>query len=145
MDFRQVKEEYSVIAKELIETEPELAYIKKSQVRIGYLSSKHQKQTKLKIIFAECEKVQDKNKWAMPYDFTITVFEPNVVNFTEEQKRILIFHELLHVGIEKKKRVESYFIVPHDLEDFKLIIDKYGTEWNKEGKNENVSGSVSSR
>lgn len=134
MDFRQEKDEYAVIGKELIENEPELAYIKNSQVRIGYLASKHQKISNKKIIFAECEKVQDKNKWAMPYDFTITVFEPNMEHFTEEQKRILIFHELLHVGIERKKRVESYFIVPHDLEDFKLIINKYGTDWNREVK-----------
>lgn len=129
-DFRQEKEEYRLIAQDLINTEPELAYIRNSQVRIGYLSSRHQKLANKKIIHAECEKVQDKNKWAMPYDFTITVFEPNIVGFTDEQKRILIFHELLHVGIERKKRVESYSIVPHDLEDFKLIINKYGTEWS---------------
>lgn len=132
MDFRQERKEYAEIGRELIETEPELAYIKNSQVRIGYLSSKHQKISNKKIIFAECEKVQDKNKWAMPYDFTITVFEPNTVKFSEKQKRILIFHELLHVGIERKNRQEKYSIVPHDLEDFKLIIDKYGTNWNVE-------------
>lgn len=133
-DFRQENEAYAEIGAELIENEPELEYIKRSQVRIGYLVSSHQKQTSKKIIFAECEKVQDKNKWAMPYDFTITVFKPNVVNFTQEQKRILIFHELLHVGIERKNRKENYSIVPHDLEDFKLIINKYGTEWNREEK-----------
>lgn len=134
MDFRQEREEYEAYARDLINTEPELEYIKNSQVRIGYLGSKHQKIANKKIIFAECEKVQDKNKWAMPYDFTITVFEPNTVYFTPEQKRILIFHELLHVGIEKKKRQEKYYIVPHDLEDFKLIINKYGTDWNREVK-----------
>lgn len=32
-DFRQKKEEYRLIAQDLINTEPELAYIKNSQVR----------------------------------------------------------------------------------------------------------------
>ena len=43
-----------------------------------------------------------------------------------------MFHELLHVGIEPgPEGSEIYSVRKHDLEDFKLIIDKYGTEWSK--------------
>ena len=51
---------------------------------------------------------------------------------TEEQIRILIFHELLHIGIEvDDDGEEHYSCVPHDLEDFKQIIDRFGTDWDK--------------
>lgn len=129
MDTRRINEEYSKIAKELIETEDALMNIRNSNVQIIFLSSEHEKRTKQKIIYGQCERVQEKNKWAIPAEFTITIFEPNVIDFTDEQIRILLFHELLHVGIEFKDGYESYSIVPHDLEDFKLIIDRFGTDW----------------
>lgn len=129
MDTRRINEEYSKIAKELIETEDALMNIRNSNVQIIFLSSEHEKRTKTKIIYGQCERVQEKNKWAIPAEFTITIFEPNVIDFTDEQIRILLFHELLHVGIEFKDGFETYSIIPHDLEDFKLIIDRFGTDW----------------
>lgn len=125
-DTRRINELYQQIAKELIESEPELEYIKNADVSIICLSSNHEKKTKKKIVFGQCEKIADKYKWGIPCDFTITVFEPNVAGFTPEQMRILIFHELLHVGIDGEK----HFINPHDLEDFKTIIDKFGVDWD---------------
>ena len=130
MDIRSVNEDYNVIANELIESEPELAYIAESDARIICLSSEHEKKSNGKLIFGQCERIQDKYKWSIPCDFTITIFEPNIASFTQEQLRILLFHELLHVGIRQDGDDESYFIQPHDLEDFKLIIDRYGTDWN---------------
>ncbi len=100
MDSRALNEEYQQIAQELIDSEPELEYIKESDVTIVCLSSEHEKKTKEKIIFGQCEKVAEKYKWGIPADFTITIFEPNVVDFSFDQLRILIFHELLHVGID---------------------------------------------
>ena len=131
MDTRRVDGEYNQIMNELIESEPDLAYIKNSNVRILALSSEHEKKSKYKTVYGQCEKVQEKYKWAIPSDFTITVFEPNVVDFTEEQIRILLFHELLHVGVEQNDGSESYSIIPHDLEDFKIIIDRFGTSWSE--------------
>ena len=125
-DRRELSEEYSEIGKELIETKPELRHLKGAPVSIVFLKSSHKKKSKGKIIYGQCEKVQDKNKWAIPADFTITVFEPNCEHFTDRQMRILIFHELLHVGVDYDG---NHSVLPHDLEDFKLIIDRYGTEW----------------
>lgn len=132
MDSRQINEHYAEIAKELIETEPELIDIKNSQATIIYLSSTHAKKADGKVVCGQCEKVAEKYKWGIPCDFTITIFEPNVEKFTEEQLKILIFHELLHVGIEfNGDGSETYSIKGHDLEDFKLIIDRFGTDWSK--------------
>ena len=131
MDSRRINEEYAEIAHDLINSEPELADIKDSGVTIVYLSSEHEKKDKGKVVFGQCEKVAEKYKWGIPCDFTITVFEPNVIKFTTEQIRILLFHELLHIGVEFNDDGISYSIRGHDLEDFKLIIDRFGTDWCK--------------
>lgn len=132
MDKRTINEKYAEIGIDLIKTEEALVDILNSQATIIYLSSEHKKTSNGKVIHAECEKVSEKYKWGIPCDFTITVFEPNVEGMTDEQLRILIFHELLHVGIVfNSDGTESYNIIPHDLEDFKLIIDRYGTDWSR--------------
>lgn len=132
MDSRSINEHYAEIANDLIQTEDSLLSIRNSEATIIYLSSTHKKLEKGKVTCAQCEKVADKYKWGIPCDFTITVFEPNVVGFTDDQIRTLLFHELLHVKIEfNGNGTETYGINPHDLEDFKEIIDRYGTDWSR--------------
>ena len=132
MDKRTINEHYAEIGNDLIQTEDALVDIANSQATIIYLSSEHKKVASGKKVLGQCEKVADKYKWGIPCDFTITVFEPNVEGMSEEQLRMLIFHELLHVGIEyNADGTETYSIRPHDLEDFKLIIDRFGTDWSK--------------
>lgn len=132
MESRSINEQYAEIAAQIIEEEESLVDIANSHATIVYLSSDRECKSKDKITHAVCEKVADKNKWAIPCDFTITVYEPNVVGFTDEQIRILLFHELLHVGIEfTEDGQEKYSIKPHDYEDFKIITDRYGTDWSK--------------
>ena len=132
MDYRELSEEYANIGKEVIDKEESLIDIRNSRATIIYLTSENKKMAKGKKVCAECEKVPDKYKWSVPADFTITVFLPNVEGFTEEQKRILMFHELKHVGIIfNADGTETYSVVPHDYEDFKEIIDRYGTDWSK--------------
>lgn len=132
MDTRTINEEYAQVGAELIKEEESLIDIANSQATIIFLSSEHAKKGKDKVVYAQCEKVAEKYKWGIPCDFTITVFEPNVEGFTPEQIKILLFHELLHVGIEFcNDGTENYYIKPHDLEDFKLIIDRFGTEWSE--------------
>lgn len=127
MDNRAINDDYCQIASDLIQERPELEHLRGADVTILCLSSDCEKKTSKKVIFGQCEKIADKYKWGIPCDFTITIFEPNVAGFTDEQLRILIFHELLHVGVDGEK----LFIVPHDLEDFKVIIDEFGVDWNE--------------
>ena len=136
MEHRQINENYQRIAEDLIQNEPELQYIKDSRVRIAYLESDNAKKADTdKLVLGECEKVAAKNKWAINYDFTITLFKKNLVGLSADQIRIVMFHELLHVGIEPgPEGDEIYSVRKHDLEDFKLIIDKFGTEWAVKAK-----------
>lgn len=133
MEHRTVNANYMNIADELIETEPELKYIKDSHVHIAYLESDScKKDGKDKLVLGECEKVQSKNQWAIAYDFTITLYRNNLIGMTEKQIRTVMFHELLHIGIEPDgDGGEVYSIRKHDLEDFKVIIDRFGTDWAK--------------
>lgn len=136
MDKRTINEDYAKIGQDLIETEDELVDIRNSQATIVYLSSCHKRMDNGRTVHAVCEKVAEKYKWGIPADFTITVYDQNCIGMTEDQIRILLFHELLHVGIEFKDGEEKYFTKPHDLEDFKYIIDRFGTAWSEVEDNE---------
>lgn len=136
MDSRQLNEHYADIAKELIDSEPELEEIRFSEATICYLSSEHEKVANGKAVLGQCEKIQEKYKWAIPCDFTITLFEPNIEDLSDEQIRVVIFHELLHVGIRVNNETgeEDYYIKPHDVEDFRLLIDRFGIDWATPGE-----------
>ena len=121
---------YGQIARRLIRTCPEFEDIKDSGVRIAYLASDKEKTKNRKTVFAECTKVDDKYSWCCEYDFFITVYEPNIEDFTEEQIEILMRHELMHVGIDFEGDGTTFYIVPHDIEEFWGIIDKFGLEWS---------------
>ena len=131
MEHRAINKNYERIARELIDSEPELDYIKQSRARIIYLESDASKKNGTdRLVYGECEKVASKNQWAISADFTITVYTNNVIGMSEEQIKILLFHELLHVGIDYgTDGGEIYSVKKHDLEDFKVIIDKFGTDW----------------
>ena len=130
-DNRTINEQYAAIGQRLIETEEILEQIRNSQATIVFLSSQHKKIESGKEVHAQCERIQDKYKWGLPADYTITVFEPNCRGFTQEQLEILIFHELLHIKIEYKDGEEKYSIFAHDLEDFRYIIDRFGSHWDE--------------
>lgn len=127
METRHINDEYQTIAQELIEERPELELLRGSDVSIILLSSDLEKKQGERIIYGQCEKVPNKYKWGIPCDFTITIFDKNISDFSDDQLRILIFHELLHVGVDD----DRLFIRPHDLEDFKLIISEFGVDWDK--------------
>lgn len=124
-DNRHISDEYAAIGEMLIANYDEFKDIREAEITIVYLASEQAKKQKGKLVFGQCEKIADKYKWGIPADFTITVFEPNIEGFTPEQVEALIFHELLHVGVED----DRLFIRPHDIEDFSAVLKKYGVDW----------------
>lgn len=132
MESRSQSESLAELGMDLIKTEESLAYIKDSECTICWLISDKEKTSKGKAVFAECERIPAKYRWAIPCDFTITVFQPNTERLADEQMRILMLHELMHIGIEVDGNEEIYSIIPHDVEDFRAIIDQYGLDWSHE-------------
>lgn len=123
--------EYRLIARRLIQTLPEFDDLRDADVKIAYLSSQKEKTKNHKIIFAECCKVEEKYEWCCKYDFFIIVYEPNVTDFTNKQKEILIRHELHHVGIEYTDNGIRFYVAPHDVEEFWEIIKEHGLDWSE--------------
>lgn len=125
-ETRYINEDYAEIANDLINEEPALSQLKDVDFTIVYLGSDATPTSNGRIIHGKCEKVPDKFKWGLPADVTITIYDGNVEDFTAEQLRILIFHELLHVGVDEDG---APCINPHDTEDFAVILDRFGAHW----------------
>ena len=130
MENRTKSKSLAAKARRLINTLPELAYIANSQANIVYLTSDLEKKKGNKCVMGQCEKVPDKYRWIVPYDFMITLYLPNVERLNKKQMRILLLHELLHIGIELDGNEEKYSVREHDYEEFRMIIDRYGLDWS---------------
>ena len=113
------------LAEQIISRFPELSIIPEYGIRIGYvLSQENPPGTKIK--YADCTKVKLKYQAWLPYDFIITFYERNTELLSENQKKIVMLHELKHIGIgEKGLKLEE-----HDREDFADILKRYGIDWN---------------
>ena len=113
----------------IINTFPEFSFIKEWNVKIGYVVSQEKKHGK-KIVYADCRKVQEVFKAYLPFDYIITFYECNTGMLNENQLKVLMLHELKHIGMGDR----GLTIVPHDIEDFSGILSKYGIDWNEYGK-----------
>lgn len=92
--------------------------------RIKYLECDKKRKSGNKKIYADCHKVPEKEKAICNIDFIITFYHDSF-DLSDYAKEILMFHELLHVGYDG----ENCYTISHDLEDFKLIINTFGTDW----------------
>lgn len=122
---------YKRIGEKLINKRSEFEYIKDNDVRIAFLASDKEKKTNRKIIYADCKKVSEEYKWTCPFDFMITVYEPNCLDLSRKQMEILIMHELHHVGIDTEGIEPTFYVVPHDVEEFDTIIERFGLHWEE--------------
>lgn len=80
-------------------------------------------------VLGECIKVKPLYAEFCPYDFLIVIYSQNVHGMTEDQLRILMYHELLHVGMKETKDGVTLVINPHDIEDFRTILGQFGLDW----------------
>lgn len=122
----EVAEDLRDLAEEVIAKRPELGIIHDFNIRIAYLRSYEAKQAKGRRVNADCQKVSGAYTAFLPYDFIITFYEPNMNYMNENQIKILMLHELKHIGIgERGLRIEN-----HDIEDFADILAHYGLDWD---------------
>ena len=133
-DMGYVHSEFvKAIAEELIEKHPDLITVKEASPVIAYLESDKGKSHNGGIVHADCEKVKPKMKEFVAYDYIITAYMPNCAELTENQWKILIFHELLHVDCDRDlDGVLTCRIRPHDIEDFHQVTDRFGTYWSQD-------------
>ena len=112
------------LAKSTIEKFPELNHLDDPDLNIVYLISEKKKRQDKKIVYADTEKVKDKYNSICNADFIIT-FYADSEGLDDERMEILMHHELLHVGWDG----ENKSILPHDICDFRDIIEAHGLDW----------------
>jgi hypothetical protein len=117
------------LAERIIAKFPEFVIIREWNIKIGYVVSQERKAGE-KITYADCRRVQEVFKAYLPFDFIITFYERNTGMLNENQQKILMLHELRHITMGEK----GLKIRPHDIEDFKDILDVFGLDWNTPGK-----------
>lgn len=110
----------------ILDAFPEFGLIRNCGVRIGYLKSYEKKQAKNKAVYAECRIIKGVYTAYLPFDFVITFYHSALYGMSENQKKILMLHELKHIGLGTK----GYYLIPHDIEDFADILSKYGLSWS---------------
>lgn len=96
-------------------------------ISVGFISStKEKKHGKTKLVLGECKKVTELESLFCPYDFLIIIYDINCEGLSDEQMKILIWHELEHIGIDDNG---EFFVKPHDVEEFDNIISEHGLHW----------------
>ena len=125
--------EFKKMGEELIKKVPDLKFIKEGNIKIAWLTSTQKKLKNRGIVYAECRKLEEWMQVFAKYDFVITVYEDNCLGLTENQMYIVLWHELLHIGIDGDTLNPIYIMNPHDIEDFRDIIDRFGLGWAEYG------------
>ncbi len=122
----EVADDLRELAEKVITARPELSIIRDYDIKVAYVRSYEAKRDKGKVVNADCRKVNGTYTAYLPYDFIITFYEPNMYYMTENQQKVLMLHELKHIGIgERGLKIEN-----HDIEDFADILTAYGLVWN---------------
>lgn len=100
-------------------------------ISVGFISSmKEKKHGRTKLVLGECKKVTDLEKLYCPHDFLIIIYDRNCEGLTDDQMKILLWHELEHIGIDENG---EFFVKPHDVEEFDNIINAHGLHWQEGG------------
>lgn len=131
--MRKQSAKYRTLANHLIRTRDDLQYIKDFKIKIAYLECNEEKKKNRRIILADCTKVSPLYEWCCKYDFFITVYTPNIELLSDEQMRILMLHELYHVGVDNDGEEPKFYCRPHDIEEFDAIIKEFGLHWEETG------------
>lgn len=129
MELIEISEELEELGTKMIREHEDLNWIAGAGIDIGYQYSSKPKTSNGKIVYADCYKVPDRLKAYVQHNFIITFYEPNTASLRDDQKEILMYHELLHVGMKETKEGPKYHIVHHDIEDFERVIKQYGVDW----------------
>jgi predicted metallopeptidase len=126
IDF-EVSDELKELGEKVISKRLELHFINEYDIKVGYVISYEAKRDKGRSVNADCRKVNGPYQAYLPFDFVITFYEPNVYHMSDNQKKILMLHELRHIGIGMRGlRIEN-----HDIEDFYSLLKEFGMQWNE--------------
>lgn len=122
-------EKLKQLGEAIIDKFPELQFINIYGIKVGYVLS-YENKSGQKITYADCRKLGEVYKAYLPFDFIVTFYYFNTELLNDNQKKILMLHELKHIQVNER----GLSVRPHDIEDFKDILEMYGNEWNEFNK-----------
>jgi hypothetical protein len=122
--------EYAELGNKVIDKIEELSYIRDFEIKIGYVLSYEAKTKDGQAVFADCRKVNGPYRAYLPYDIVITFYEPNTSYLSENQQKVLMWHELRHITIGPK----GIKVQDHDVKDWRSVVDALGLDWFKPGQ-----------
>lgn len=121
---------FTQLGRELIHTDLALEELYESDARVLFFQSNKIKSSHGRLILGQCEKVIQKYKQFIDADFIVTLYLPNIQGLDEKRIKVLLLHELLHAGARVDKKGDwQFYIRPHDIEEFSLIKERYGLDW----------------
>lgn len=128
MDDYSISDTYAEWAEQIIKDKrPDIL---DAGISVGFISStKEKKYGRTKLVLGQCQKVSDIERLFCPYDFLIIIYDVNCEGLSDDQMKILIWHELEHIGIDPKNG--EYYVKPHDVEEFDDIINAHGLHWQE--------------
>ena len=115
-----IAEDLKVIAEKVIKEHKELYYV--SEFDIAYMWCDKSKKKHGSVVYGECRKVTEQYQALVGYDYIITFFVEACDELSDKALELLMWHELSHTE-------EDGGITPHDVQDFRKIIDEYGIDW----------------
>ena len=127
----EMSEMYSQLAEEVFQEHADLQWIRQSGISVGYCESDREKKSAGALVLGECFLVREPWSAYCPHDFVIVIYAPNVLDLKESQLKILLYHELLHIDMDEKNGEPRYRIRPHDVEEFREVINTYGLDWSR--------------
>lgn len=123
---------FEEVAEALIENDEKLFSLKADEAKVVCILSDKVKLDENKCrVYADIEKIPAKYQWATDADAMITLYEPNIAWFNEEQKKIVILRELLKLLIDTTDNKRKIVIRDYDLKDFRCIVNTYGANWDQ--------------
>lgn len=120
----EIDDSLKTLADKVIKAHEELAHLDDEELRIVFMRTDKAKSSKGRTVYADTEKLNDKHAALTGAQFVIT-FYADSEQLDERRLEILMYHELRHVGWD----CGSCFMIPHDCEDFRDIINEYGADW----------------
>ena len=120
-------DDLKALGEKVIAVNEKLGHLNSPSCRIAYQYSSQEKKSNKKTTYADTERIKDKLKAFLPYDFIITFYQPNTAELDAETMERLMYHELCHVGYDEDSG--AYSIIPHDVEDFRDVIEHWGLDW----------------
>jgi predicted metallopeptidase len=125
-DYCETNDDLEILANKIIDKFDRFTFIRDLDISVGYVMSTEKKMKSRNFVYGQCEKISKELKAYLPFDFVITIYEPNYDTLSENQQKVVMLHELQHIEMGDR----GLKIREHDIQDFSNILYKHGINWN---------------